>query len=338
MLRRVLYVMIAVALFLAVLLTATVGWRPLLGPRARELTSRTFEVSESRLARGRYLVRNVSGCLVCHSDVDTGRGVPTERDMTGAGKAMTPEGLPWLVAPNLTPDAETGIGTWSDDVLARAIREGIGHDGRALFPMMPYQLYRQMSDEDLASIIVYLRSLPPVRNALPATVVPFPPGPLINAIPEPLDAPVSAPDLRDPVRRGEYLVAMGSCIDCHTPMNDRGERIEGLEFAGGFVLQDGAGQVASSNLTPDPSGIPYYTEELFVDTMRTGRVVARQLNDIMPWWGYRGMTDGDLRAIFAYVRTLPPVKHRVDNTLEPTLCVLCGLEHGAGEDNVPGGG
>ena len=72
--------------------------------------------------------------------------------------------------------------------------------------------------------------------------------------------------------------------------------------------------------------------------MRTGRVVARQLNDIMPWWGYRGMTDDDLRSIFAYVRTLPPVRHRVDNTLEPTLCVLCGLEHGAGEDNVPGGG
>ena len=57
--------------------------------------------------------------------------------------------------------------SWSDDVLARAIREGIGHDGRALFPMMPYQLYRQMSDEDLASIIVYLRSLPPVRCRSP---------------------------------------------------------------------------------------------------------------------------------------------------------------------------
>ena len=251
---------------------------------------------------------------------------------------MAPEGLPWLVAPNLTSDAEPGIGTWSDDVLARAIREGIGHDGRALFPMMPYELYRQMSDEDLASIIVYLRSLPPVRNALPSTVVPFPPGPLINAIPEPLDEPVPSPDLRDPIRRGEYLVTMGVCADCHTPMNDRGERIAGLEFAGGFVLHDSAGQVASSNLTSDPSGIPYYTEELFVDTMRTGRVVARQLNDIMPWWAYRGMTDDDLRAIFAFVRTLPPVRHRVDNTLEPTLCVLCGLEHGAGEDNVPGGG
>lgn len=255
--------------------------------------------------------------------------------MTGGGKVMAPEGLPWLVAANLTPDAATGIGAWSDDMLARAVREGVGHDGRALFPMMPYPLYREMSDEDLASIIVYLRSLPPVRNPLPPTVVPFPPGPLINAIPEPLDAPVPSPDLRDAVRRGEYLVTIGVCADCHTPKNDRGEQIAGLEFGGGFVLQDSAGQTASSNLTPDPSGIPYYTEELFVDTMRTGRVVARQLNDIMPWWAYRNMTDDDLRAIFAYLRTLPPVRHRVDNTREPTQCVLCGLAHGAGEDNEP---
>ncbi len=78
------------------------------------------------------------------------------------------------MASNLTPDPETGAGSWTDDQLARAIREGVGHDGRALFPIMPYQRYRNMSDEDLASVVVYLRSLPAVHNRLPATEIIFP--------------------------------------------------------------------------------------------------------------------------------------------------------------------
>ena len=335
MIRRYLYLVIGLLLLAVALVSVSVGWRPFIGPRARDLTGRSFEATADRLERGSYLVRNVAGCLACHSDVDTGRGVPSESAMDGAGKVMAAEGMPWLVAPNLTPDAETGVGTWSDDTVGRAIREGIGHDGRALFPMMPYQVYRAMSDEDLASVVVFLRSLPPVRRALPATEVPFPPGPLINTVPEPIHESVPPPELGDPVQRGAYLVALGGCTDCHTPMNDRGERIAGVGFAGGFVLQDSAGQVASSNLTPDPSGIPYYTEELFVDVMRTGRVISRQLNDIMPWWVYQRMSDEDLRAIFAYLVTLPPVSHRVDNTLDPTPCGICGLEHGAGQDNAP---
>ena len=258
MLRRLGYVAVVFVLLVGALITMTVGWRPFIGPRARPLTDRSFEATPARLERGRYIVRSVSGCLACHSDVDTGGGLPTEDAMNGAGKVMAAEGLPWLVAPNLTPNPETGAGDWSDDTLARAIREGIGHDGRALFPMMPYPGYRNMSDEDLASIIVYLRSLPPVRSALRKTEVPFPPGPLINAVPEPIDEPVPLPSLREPVRRGEYLVALGACADCHTPMNDRGEQIVGLEFAGGFVLQDSAEQVASSNLTPHAGGIEVF--------------------------------------------------------------------------------
>src|SRR5207248_2143382 len=94
--------------------------------------------------------------------------------MALAGRNWTPDGVPFLTAPNLTPDPETGAaGTWSDDTLARAIREGIGHDGRALF-IMPYGRYRHMTDEDLASVIVYLRSLPPVKHNLSKTDMPFP--------------------------------------------------------------------------------------------------------------------------------------------------------------------
>jgi hypothetical protein len=106
-----------------------------------------------------------------------------------------------------------------------------------------------------------------------------------------------------------------------------------LDFAGGFELQGPFGTVTSSNITPDPSGISYYDENLFVQAMRTGRVGARSLNSIMPWLMFQNMTDEDLKAVFAYLRTLKPVHHRVDNTLPPTACRICGGKHGGGDQN-----
>ncbi len=83
-------------------------------------------------------------------------------------------GLPGKVyAPNITPDPATGAGSWSDDGLARAIREGVRQDGRALFQLMPYRAFRAMSDQDLASVVVYLRSLPPVSKDSPRQNCPF---------------------------------------------------------------------------------------------------------------------------------------------------------------------
>ena len=237
-----------------------------------------------------------------------------------------------VVAPNLTPDPETGSGTWSDDALARAIREGIGHDGRTLFPMMPYQGYRHMPDEDLASVIVFLRSLPPVRNPLPKTEIIFPVKYLIRSAPEPVTDPVATPDISDPVKRGKFLVTIARCEDCHSPVN-RGEPIPGLDMSGGQVFEGPWGRVASANLTPDPSGIPYYDEVLFLQAMRTGYVKARAINQIMPWPHYGGMTDDDLKAIFAYLKTLKPIHHVVDNAEPPTMCVVCGSMHGGGDKN-----
>jgi mono/diheme cytochrome c family protein len=254
----------------------------------------------------------------------------------GAGRAITAEGLPWLVASNITGDKETGAGGWTDDMLARAIREGIGHDGRALFPFMPYLNYRQMSDEDLASVVVYLRSLPAVRRELPQTDIPFPPGPLINAVPEPLDGPVPAADMSTAVSRGKYLATLASCADCHTPRNEQGAPIAGMEFGGGNILKYVGARPdrAAANLTPAPSGIPYYTEELFLEVMRTGAVRAREISDVMPWGHYRNMTDEDLKAIFAYLTTLKPVNHSVDNALPPSPCPRCGIQHGGGSNNT----
>ncbi|MCU1268123.1 MAG: cytochrome c, class [Acidobacteria bacterium] len=326
-------IVILVLAVISVGVTFTIGWRPFIGPRARALSDRHFEPSSARLERGKYLVNSVMGCLACHTEIDFSKpGSPPVAGRLGAGKRWADATLPWVVAPNITPDKDSGAGNWTDDMLARAIREGIGHDGRALFSLMPYESYRSMSDEDLASVIVYVRSLPAVRNQLPVTQIPFPINFLINNVPQPVNAQVAAPDQSTPVARGAYLVKMGICADCHTP-KEKGQPIAGMDFAGGLVFSLPTGVVASANITPDASGISYYDEDLFVHSMREGKVGARQLNFAMPWLFYGKMTDDDLKSMFAFLRTLKPVKHRVDNAVPPTFCQRCRQRHGLGENN-----
>ncbi|HET7286364.1 MAG TPA: c-type cytochrome, partial [Pyrinomonadaceae bacterium] len=132
--------------------------------------------------------------------------------------------------------------------------------------------------------------------------------------------------------RGKYLATLGSCASCHTPTKGY-EPLAQMDFAGGMRFKGPWGDVTSANITPDASGISYYDEALFIETLRTGHVGARKLAPIMPWGYFRNMTDDDLKAIFAYLRTLPPVKHRVDNTEAATACRVCGARHGHGEMN-----
>ncbi len=335
LLKIVAYIVMGLVVVLSVAITLSVGWRPFIGPRVRPLTNRTFEPTPQRLARGQYLSNNL-GCFECHGEHDwTRHDAPLIEGTRGAGynSDFPMAGLPGhIVPPNITPDPETGAGRWTDDMLARAIREGIGHDGRALFPFMPYPDFRYASDEDLASVIVYLRSIPPIRKALPPTEIIFPVKYLIRSVPQPITEPVPEPDLSTPVKRGQYLVTIAGCSDCHTPQT-KGQPIRGLEFAGGFILQGPWGRLASANITPDASGISYYDEAMFLEMIHTGYVKARKINQIMPWEDFRGLTDEDLKGIFAYLRTLKPVKHRVDNTEPSTYCRLCGSSHGAGSQN-----
>ena len=325
-----------VVLVVVVGLPAVVGHRPFIGARARPLTTRTFDRTPARLEQGRAMVTSGQPpCILCHSPIDTtGGGLKVKDGMAFAGRNWTPDGVPFVTAPNLTSDPETGIATWTDDQLARAIREGIGHDGRTLFPIMPYERFRNMSDDDLASIVVYLRSLPPIRNVLPKSNVPFPVKYLINNVPEPVEAPVLA-DLSTPEKRGRYRVeVLGVCGDCHTPMDEQGNRVPNMEFAGGTALPFGDRKVVySQNITPAVNGIPYYTEDLFIEVIRTGKVRSRPLDDMMPTHYFRNMSDQDLKDIFAYLKTLKPVDHYVDNSLPPTRCAKCGLTHGGGERN-----
>jgi mono/diheme cytochrome c family protein len=301
-----------VVLMLAAAITFTIGWRPIIGPRARALTNRHFDATPERLTRGEYLTRAVLGCVDCHSEHDwnaPGGAVLPGRE--GSGGIFPVEGLPGrLVAVNITSDRETGIGTWSDDQLARAIREGIGRDGRALFPLMPYPNFRRLPDEDLAAVIVFIRSLPAIRNPLPQTEISFPVKYLIRSVPEPLSGPVPPPDISSPEKRGEYLATLASCTDCHTPIV-RGQADPNKFLAGGQVFKGPWGEVTSANITPHKTGISYYNEKIFLEALRTGSVMGRPLNPIMPWDAYRRMTDEDLKAIYAYLRTVKPIENRV---------------------------
>jgi len=318
--------LVGLLILLTVVITFTIGWRPFLGPRKRALTNRQFERTPERLARGRYLTQSLLGCETCHTPRDWSQhGAPFLPSMELIGQPVPLPGFPGsIVAPNLTPDRETGAGTWSDDQIARAIREGIKHDDSMVFPLMPYVNYKKLSDDDLASVVVYLRSLPPVRNPLPASVINFPVNYLVRGAPEPVTAPVAGPNPSDTLARGKYLVTLG--CGCHNA-------IDKLPYAGGERLAGIWGDVTSANLTQDPSGISYYTEGTFISVLRTGYVGSRKLNNIMPFGEFKDLTEDDMKAMFAYLKSIPPVKHRVDNTLPATYCKLCKQKHGAGDQN-----
>jgi mono/diheme cytochrome c family protein len=282
------------------------------------------------LEQGRYLVESVTICFECHSERDFSEpGWPIPPGRVGSGRILWGEGSSnQVIAPNITPDVATGIGEWSDEEIVRAIKDGIGKNGRLLNPEMPSRYFHNLADSEIHSIVLYLRSIPPVRNQLPD---------MANYVPGKHPPTIAMDSIRltkssTMVTRGARLVRLAGCETCHTPSNEEGF-IHGLEFAGGRVFRHGDQAAASSNLTPDPSGISYYDENLFLKVAKTGRVGVRPIFSAMPWHFYRNLTDADLKAIFAYLRALPPVGHRVDNTEPPTRCAKCGNLHGFGNRN-----
>ena len=171
-----------------------------------------------------------------------------------------------------------------------------------------------------------------MRNQLPATKMPFPLNFLTQNMPEPVTGPVAPPDQSSDVARGAYLVRMGACADCHTPQ-EKGQPIPGMEFDGGFLFHEPKGDVVSTNITPSASGIGYYNEATFIQALRMGKVGARPLHATMPWYYFGRMTDADLKSIFAFLKTVKPVRHQMDNFEPPTYCRLCKQKHGFGATN-----
>jgi mono/diheme cytochrome c family protein len=314
-----------------------IGWQIVLGPKARAVTDRKFDATDARLARGKYIVEGPASCFHCHSEHDVndpgGRIIQSKK---GAGWLMPVPELGTIASRNITPDPETGIGKWTDDEIARAIQEGVSRDGSALFPMMPYMNFAHMTDEDVASVVVYLRTIPPVKNVVPTRKLIFPLNILVNTMPQPLTTHAPDAPRTTAAARGEYLVrTVAGCGDCHTPSDDKGQPLPGMDFSGGNVFHDPMQKkdVAAPNITQDPSGIAHYDDELFAMTLHTGQVRGRQLSPVMPYENFRIMTDDDLRDAFAYLKTQPQVKHRVSNTDPPTKCPVCNQVHGLGELN-----
>jgi hypothetical protein len=197
---------------------------------------------------------------------------------------------------------------------------------------MPWNDFSTLTNEDAASVVVYVRSLNPIVKTIPPVdQTPALAETRANTLAfEPAMTPTAERDLRTPLGRGQYLATLAHCKFCHTPMDEHANRIPGLMFGGGIGPNGVAG-----NITQDPSGIPYYDEGLFITMMRTGKVGGvRELKPIMLWRYFAHMTDDDLKAIFAYVKIVPPVQHRVSTTDDETLCPLCKRKHGLGDRNI----
>lgn len=315
---RILKIVGATLGVLVIAVGGLVAFLELRSPKSRPASSEKIAATPERLARGKYLVENVSACIDCHSERDASQFAgPVKADLVGGGTCF-PDGigLPGKICPpNITP-SKFGVGEWTDGELMRAIREGISRDGHALFPMMPYPALKQMSDEDLRSVVVYLRTLKPVDRQLPRTDLAFPLNLLIKGAPQPVEGVVEAPPKTDRLAYGKYLIALAGCHDCHT-QQERGQPVEGMDFAGGWDMKLGRMHVVTANITPDQeTGIGKMTREEFIGRFRSfaelGDVkVEPERQTTMPWRLYGKMTEEDLGLIYDYLRTVKPVRNKI---------------------------
>jgi mono/diheme cytochrome c family protein len=279
------------------------------------------EVTPARLARGEYLVKHVVGCLDCHSERDwtkyAGPVIPGTEGKGGEKLDKETAGVPGAVyAYDITP---AGIGKWTDGELIRAITCGVDNNGKAIFPIMPYYHFNSLDTADLYSIVAYIRSLKPIKNTIPKRHLDFPLNLIVKTMPLTSYHPAPQPDTANLVSYGKYLANASACVDCHTEM-EKGQPVPGMEFAGGFAFGMGNGIVRSANITPDSAtGIGKWSAADFINYFKTYRsdsgkdipVTPNAFNTPMPITSFAGMTDHDLGAIYAYLRTVRPVHNVV---------------------------
>jgi len=274
------------------------------------------------IARGEYLANHVTPCIDCHSKRDFTKysGPVTPGSEGGGGMLFGPKfGLPGMVyGKNITSDSATGIGTWTDDEILRAMTQGISKNGDTLFPIMPYPNFNRMAKSDLLSIIAYIRTLKPISNAVPARQLFVPIGVVYpGKILQPSIDSNMAPPATDVVKYGGYLAMVADCGTCHSPLTPQGPDHTRM-YAGGYLFDLGSNKVASANITPDSTGIGNWSEERFMNKFTTGRDSSQinrdpgNQNTIMPLALYAGMKDEDIKAIYAYLRTVAPIKNVVE--------------------------
>ena len=294
---------------------------------SRPLTDVKFISSPERIARGKYLVESVLWCMNCHTERNqTKPGWPPFENKKGSGAVVFETDNTYLYAPNITPDKETGIGNFSDDMIARAIHEGIGHDGRAL-TYMPWWSFRNLSDEDLASVVNYLRTIPPVKHKVPKRNLGEKAEENLVYLGYPLSIPRDAPDLGDPVTRGKYLISLADCMGCHTGWYGRNPGLGG----GGNPMDHNKDHIFRTNIISDMTGVGGWSSDVFITVIRTGK--SDFLDHLMPWNIFKNMTDEDLDAIYQALLTTYPVKHMMMNRVPSSYCEVCKLQHGLGDQN-----
>ncbi|WP_143322793.1 c-type cytochrome [Candidimonas nitroreducens] len=256
---------------------------------------------DALLVRGDYLMNGVVACANCHI-ARSDKGAPL-LDKGLSGGMVFADAAFTAYAPNITPDPETGIGKWTDAQIGKAIREGIRPDGSVIGPPMPIHFYRNISDNDLAAIIAYLKAQPPVRHVVQKSTyhIPLPPnyGPPV--------AHVGTPAPADTLNYGQYLANIGHCMDCHTPRDSKGMLVTAHLGAGGQVLKGPGGDVITPNLTSGKGGLASWSDAQIERAIRKGiDKNGRHLAPVMAFYWYNHINDSDMHALIAYLRALKP--------------------------------
>lgn len=290
-------------------------------PKAAPAPDLKIAITPQRVERGKYLANHVAICMDCHSQRNWNLYAgPIKEGAFGAGgerfgKEMQFPGT--LYSKNITPYA---LKSWTDGEIFRAITTGVSKNGSALFPLMGYPTYGKMDKEDVYSIIAYLRTLPEIKNDVPERKLDFPVNIIVNTIPAKAQF-TTKPDTNNQLQYGKYLTATARCVDCHSKVKN-GDVIAGTEFGGGrqFYFPNGT-VTTSANITHDKeTGIGNWSEEVFIrrfkqyaDTAHFSKPVSpNDFNTPMPWLMYAGMKQNDLAAIYAYLKTVKPIKNKVE--------------------------
>lgn len=254
-------------------------------------------IAAPSVERGDYIVNTIGACGSCHTPMGP-QGFIAEQNLGGRLVEQTEAFT--AIAPNITPGG--AVKEWSDDELAKAIREGIRPDGSVIGPPMPFEVYRGLSDTDLKSIVMYLRTVPAVENDPGKSIynIPLPPawGPPITSV---ADVPEGAT-----VEYGAYLAGpVGHCTVCHTPFGEQGPMFDTLLGAGGNEFHGPWGVSVSANITP--VGISRYSDAELADIITKGvRPNGQPMLPPMSYGHYAGMTGDDVSAVILYLRSLEP--------------------------------
>lgn len=243
------------------------------------------------------------GCKYCHMAMGP-KGPDFTRLLAGGFEVREKFGT-WR-SPNITQSKDTGIGAWTDEQIAMAIRQGVRPDGTQLYPVMPYLNFNRMTDDDVNALVAYLRTVPAVENDVA-------PNDLDLAQPT-APMPTSAPDpVRDPIKHGEYLVTIMNCSMCHTPAGKDGLPDRTKQFAGGVEIEIpmlGTGKLYASNITSDPvTGIGAWSDAEIAKGVRAPGVGGARIQAYLT--GANEMSETDLAAMAAYLKTIPPIRNPV---------------------------